>query len=224
MCAFGIMCSTHVIEAQSFSTYRQFELGSGVAAVSALARTAASETKTIHQRPVVLQELEWRPSRWTVGATVASTDPVARIVFSFYNEQLFRMVVDYGTQWTEGMTPPDVIEEINTVYGTPNSGPAGSAINPAPQDELELGSPIARWGDTRHAVVLYRRASSRESFRLVVADLPLADLATKAATEARRLDDREAPQRELARQKKALDDERDAVAKARLTNKAAFQP
>jgi hypothetical protein len=224
MCAFVTVCSTQVLEAQNFSTYRQFELGTRVAAVSALTGTMASETKTIHQRPAVLQELEWRPSRWTVGATVASTDPVARIVFSFYDEQLFRIAVDYGTQWTKGMTPPDLIQAISAVYGTPNSGPAAIAADPTSPDQLEAGSPLAWWGDTQHAVVLYQRVSYTESFHLVVADLALAELATTAAAEARRLDDREAPQRELARQKKALEVERDDAAKARLANKPAFQP
>jgi hypothetical protein len=218
------MCSTQLLAGQSFSNYRQFELGSGVAVVSEATATAVSDTKTIHQRPAVLQELDWRPSRWTAGANAASTDPVDRIVFSFYNDRLFRIVVDYGTQWTEGMTPPDLVEGISTVYGTPLVGAARNTGQAASQIEIESGSPVARWGDTGHTVVLYRTASYRGTFRLVVTDLPVAGLASKAQSEARRLDDREAPQRELLRQQKARDDEREAAAKARLANKNTFHP
>jgi hypothetical protein len=42
--------------------------------------------------------------------------------------------------------------------------------------------------------------------------------------EARRLDDREAPQRELARQNKERQEERDSAAKPRLANRGAFRP
>jgi hypothetical protein len=62
------------------------------------------------------------------------------------------------------------------------------------------------------------------TFRLIMTDVAHQQLAAKADTEARRLDDLEAPQRELAREKKAREDEREASAKARLANKGAFEP
>jgi hypothetical protein len=49
-------------------------------------------------------------------------------------------------------------------------------------------------------------------------------LARTADAQALRLDDREAPQRELARQKKEADETRTSQQKARLANKAAFKP
>jgi hypothetical protein len=74
------------------------------------------------------------------------------------------------------------------------------------------------------AVVLYRTSSYRETFRLIVTDPTLADLARKAATEAVRLDEQQAPQREIARQKKERDDARVAAEKARAANKGLFWP
>ena len=222
ICAVGIVGAAHVLAAESFSRYRQFELGSSVAAVSAAAPTAASDARTIHQRPAVLQELDWRPSRWKAGASVPSTDPVDRIGFSFYNDQLFQIVVDYGTDSTEGMTPPDLVEGISAVYGSPLN--VATRSQTASQVEVESGAPIARWGDTGHSVVLYRTALYRGTFRLIVTDVSLAGRASKADSEARRLDDREAPQRELSRQQKQREDEREAAAKARLANKGTFYP
>lgn len=40
-----------------------------------------------------------------------------RAIFSCV--QLFRIVVDYGQNRTEGMTEADMIEAISAVYGTP---------------------------------------------------------------------------------------------------------
>ena len=71
---------------------------------------------------------------------------------------------------------------------------------------------------------MYRASSYREVFRLIVTDPALDDLARKATTQAVRLDEREAPNREIARQKKERDDGRAAAEKARVANKAVFRP
>ena len=59
---------------------------------------------------------------------------------------------------------------------------------------------------------------------LIVVDAHLDDLARRAVTQAGRLDDQEAPAREVARQKKERDDALVAAAKARAANKAVFRP
>ena len=219
-----IVCSTHRMEAQDLSHYRNFELGSDIASVSTAADVAASDAKTIHQRPAVLQDLEYRPSHWLTGSAAASTDPVEQIAFSFYNDQLFRIVVDYGHERTEGMTGADMIEAISAVYGPrlPQTLRArGRAVS---RLESESGSPVARWGDSQHAIVLYQTSSYGAAYRLIVTDVGRDELARRATTQALRLDDQEAPQRELARQQKERDDGRAAGAKARAVNKGAFRP
>ncbi|PYR30262.1 MAG: hypothetical protein DMF90_28075 [Acidobacteria bacterium] len=102
ICAFGFVCSAHALEAQGLSQYRNFELGTDLASVSTLAGVASSGAKLLHQRPAVLQDLEWRPTRWMAGSTADSTDAIRLVLFSFYNDQLFRVVVDYGRERTEG--------------------------------------------------------------------------------------------------------------------------
>ncbi len=157
-----------------------------------------------------------------LGST-ASTDPVEQVVFSFYNDQLFRVVVDYGRSRTEGMTDADMVEAISTLYGTPLNRISGAA-RVAARVESESGSAVARWGDADHAAVLYRTSSYRNAFRLIVNDSPLQELAAKAQTEAMRLDQQEAPRREIARQQKERDDARAAAEKARTENKEGFRP
>ena len=223
ICALGLAVVPLVVQGQGLAQYRNFELGSELAAVSDLAGVAVSEAKTLHERPAVLQDLEWRPARWIGGSTSASTDPVEQVLFSFYNNQLFRIVVDYSNDRTQGMTGADMIEALSAVYGAPVKRTAGAG-RAASRLEVESGSPVARWGDAQNPVVLYRTSSYRETFRLIVTAAALEDLTRKAEVQAARLDEQEAPQREIARQKKERDDDRAVAEKARNANKAAFRP
>jgi hypothetical protein len=221
-CAFAVTIAGQPVDAQDLSRYRAFELGSSVAAVSAVTGVASSAATTIHQRPALLQDLEWRPSRWIAGSAAESTDPVERIVFSFYNDRLFQIVVDYGRDRTEGMTDADMIAGISTAYGAVNpTRTSGRVQSPV---EIESGTAVARWADAKGAAVLYRTSSYREVYRLIVTDAGDATLARKGATQALRLDEQEAPQREIARQKKERDDARAAAEKARRANKGQFIP
>jgi hypothetical protein len=223
ICAFALTVGPHSLQGQGLASYRNFELGSDLAAVSDRAGIAVSEAKTIHERPAVLQDLEWRPARWISGSTAVSTDPVEQILFSFYNNQLFRVVVDYNNDRTEGMTETDMIEALSAVYGAPIKRTPGAG-RVASRVEIESGTPVARWGDAQYPVVLYRTSSFGETFRLIVTAAALDDLARKALVQAARLDALEAPQREIARQKKERDDDRAVAEKARTANKAVFRP
>src|SRR5438552_1046467 len=165
----------------------------------------------------------WRPSRWNASSSVASTDPVDKMGFSFYDDQLFRIVVDYGHERTAGMTEADMTEAISAIYGAPVRRLPGT-IRIASQLEAESGSPVARWGDGEYAVVLFRISSYGDAFRLIMTVPALDDLARKAELRALRLDDQEAPRREIARQKKEKEDTRLAAEKSRAENKAVFKP
>ena len=61
-------------------------------------------------------------------------------------------------------------------------------------------------------------------FGLVMFSRPLDVLARAATVEAARLDEQEAPQRELDRQQKQTEDDRVSQAKVRRVNRAAFRP
>jgi hypothetical protein len=221
--ALGLVLYGAVAAAQDLTRYREFELGSAVAAVSTLTGVAGSELKTIHQRPAVVQELTWRPRYGGRRPAVSDAASVDLVVFDFYDDRLFRVTVDYDRQQTEGLIDADMIEAISLVYGPPVTPVASRRRQPAaPGDDAPRT--IAEWSDAGHSVKLHRLPSYTSGFRLVVTAEPIAALARTAAARAVELDAREAPQREAAREKKEADDRRAAEEKARSTNKATFRP
>ena len=84
-------------------------------------------------------------------------------------------------------------------------------------------TPLAVWGTDDYSVTLLR-VTYPQSFRLVVADTRLENLARTATTTAVRLNTEEAPQREIARQKKEAAASAAAQEKAKTENKAQFRP
>ncbi len=60
---FGLVLLGQRIDAQEFSRYRTFDLGGSIASVLTSTGAPASEVKTVHERPAILQDLEWRPAR-----------------------------------------------------------------------------------------------------------------------------------------------------------------
>ena len=88
---------------------------------------------------------------------------------------------------------------------------------------VETSKRVAQWSEGDAMVVLSRSAFTG-AFQLLVTSVHLDALALTATAEAVRLDQREAPARDAAQQKEHADDARLAKEKARLANKAAFQP
>ena len=150
--------------------------------------------------------------------------PSSRLTFSFYNDQLSKIVVDYDHDRTAGMTDADLIEALSAPYGPPAKSTAKNHPLAVSQVEQESGTILARWGDPEFSVVLYRSSAYGSGFRIIVTSPRLEALARTAIAKASQLDEREAPRREIERQKKETDDARAAQAKVRLTNKAAFRP
>jgi hypothetical protein len=221
--ASAVLVLTQGVDGQGRAQYRDFQLGGNLASVAALAGIASSEAKVIHRRPALLQDLEWRPSHWLTGSGAAQTDPVQQIVFSFYNDQLFKVIVDYDRQRTDGLTDGDLIEALSEPYGTPlKAGVKRTFPSPLAAD-ADAGVPVARWEGADYAVMLYR-SSYATAFKLIVTLPKLDALARTADAESIRLDTRDAPQREIARQKKEVEDARATQEKARAVNKPTFRP
>jgi hypothetical protein len=105
----GVLLSGSAAAAQDLSRYREFELRSSAASVSTLTGVAESELKAIHQRPAVIQELTWKPRYGARRPLAADTTSVDRVVFDFYDDQLFRVTVDYDQKQTEGLSDADMI-------------------------------------------------------------------------------------------------------------------
>jgi len=202
-------------------TYREFRLGASTADVIARAGAARRDVKKLHERPAVLEELSWRPP-YASGRDANERDSVAGIVFSFVDNQLFKMVIDYDRSRTEGLTREDMIAALTEMYGPRSTSRASTPVRPA-VDSLDTPTVLARWihGDTS---IVLQHSSYGGSFRLLILSVPLEALARKAQATAVTMDAREAPAREAARAKTQADAEKAAAEKTRTTNKAAFKP
>jgi hypothetical protein len=210
-----------LICAQDLSSYRGFQLGMNLLAAAKQADVKPAEAKVIYQRPAVIQELKWRPQR-SYGSS-AQRDPVNEVLFSFYNGELYRIVVIYDQQRTEGLTDQDLIEGISAEYGTPTT-PVAKIISSSPSKSYsDSEKVIARWEDSQSSINLFRFSFGSAPGMLVFSKR-LDALAQVAIVEATRLNELEAPQREIERQKKQDEEKQAAGQKARLVNKPNFRP
>lgn len=102
----AILCPmflTALLCAADFSKYRGFEFGTNLATAAKQAGVQPSEARLVHQRPAVIQELDWRPGS-PYQADAEKVDPVREGLLRFYNGQLFQIVITYDRQKLEGLT------------------------------------------------------------------------------------------------------------------------
>ena len=215
-----VLCSPSML-AQDLSRYRDFELGMNLHSVAEKIDARPSEVKVLHRRPAVIQELEWRPQRTL--ASSREVESVNEVLFNFCDGELFRMVVSYDQQRTQGLTDQDMIEAISATYGIATTPAATMILFSSSYVYNSSEKVIARWEDTQSTVSLFR-SSNQPRFGILILSKRVDALAQAAIAKAIRLDEREAPQREIARQKKEGDDTRAAQEKARPANKADFRP
>jgi len=212
---------TPLIGAQGLSRYREFQLGMNLLAVAKQIDARPSEVKVIHQRPAVIQELEWRPRLAPTSSREAGS--VDEVLFTFYNGELFRMVVSYDQQKTEGLTDQDMIEAISATYGIATQPAANIILFSSSYIYNDSEKVIARWEDSQSSLNLFR-SSSQPSFGMLVLSKQTDALAQEAIRQAIQLDEQEAPQRDIARRKKEGQEILAAQEKARPANKADFRP
>jgi hypothetical protein len=209
------------VREQDLSRYRDFQLGTALLVVANQAGMKASDARVTHQRPALIQELQWRPLR--ALASPPRADPVGEILFTFYNGELFRMVISYDQYRTEGLTDEDMIEAISTKYGAATRPAATVVLFSSFQVFNDHEQVIARWEDAQYSFDLFR-SSYQSSLGILVRSKHLDVLAQSAIAEAIRLDEQEAPQREIERQRKQDEETRVEQEKARVINKATFRP
>ena len=210
---FGVM--SPVTLANDLSKYRNLQLGTDLPTVLKQAGANPSQAKTIHRRPALIQELEWRPQ------PPGSSSQTEAAVLSFYSGQLFRIAINYDRSGTEGLTPDDLVEAISATYGIAARPPAPVKAAPGHYDDQE--ELLAQWQDSQYRFDLIR-SSYGPTFKLVGVLKKLEAPAQAAMIEAARLDDKEAPQREADRIAKEDEAERARLEKARLVNKPKFRP
>jgi hypothetical protein len=200
--------------------YREFTLGGSAAAVSALTHTRAGDITTIHGEPRLLQRLTWRP-RNAIGRPIPDLDPVREMVFTFIDDRLFEIAIDYEWNLTAGMTVEDMVASLERLYGprAPLMADAGAQAF----DPNSAARVVANWesGDAR---VLLQHVANSGGFKLLVSSIALAPAAQAAQSDAVARQRAEAPAEAataLQRQEAAA---RVAEEKTRAINKDRFQP
>jgi hypothetical protein len=210
--------SATVVRAADLSTYRGFRFGANVTEIATQAGLRATDTRIVHQRPALIQELEWQPR--PVPSAPTGPDPVNNGVLSFFEGKLYRIVIAYDRYKIEGMTSEDVIDSISQTYGVARKPGTEIAVH---SDYAEVAKVIARWEDADYAYDLVR-SGDQASFSLVLYSKQRDTLAQAAILEAKRIDALEAPKRALDAEKKRNEDERLALEKSRAENKPNFKP
>ena len=218
--AASLILSGQMASAQDVARYRAYALESSVASVVEASGARSADAKTLHARPATIQELQWRAPYVTTTDTMA--DPVREIAFTFYNDALYQVVVNYDRARTEGLTDKDILDALTATYGAPVSPTAKTRTTP-PADAFSDSIVLARW-ETAESLVTLVRGSYPPEFQLILMSKPLGTLAQTAIREAVRLDALDAPRRESDLRKKEAGDANAARDKTRTTNKEAFRP
>jgi len=213
---FGVMSAGAL--AGDLSRYRNFQLGTDLPTAAKQAGADPSQATLIHRRPALIQELEWRPQLFYLSS---QTEPVKEVVFSFYDGELFRITIDYDRYQTAGLTAGDMVEAISATYGIAAKPTGPANVPPALYDDQQ--EVLAEWQDSQYRFDLIT-ASYGPSFRLVGVLKRLEAPFRAAIAEAARLDEKEAPQKEIDRIARKDETERATLEKARIVNKPKFRP
>ena len=211
--AVGLVLSAQLVSAQDLSRYRAYALDSSLESVLTASAAPAADVKVVHERPSLIQALEWRAPY--TSSRVELADPVRGILFSFCDNALYQLVVSYDRDRTDGLSNGDIIESLTAVYGTPVRGSARNRPLDAAPDTVVL----AQWDSAASSLTLLRAVYSPE-FKLMLTSKALSTRARGAIREAARLELADAPRRELEQRNKDAAD----TNKMRATNKAAFRP
>jgi hypothetical protein len=212
-----LVLSSEFVSAQAVSQYRAYALDSTTDAVLLESGSRATDIRVLHERPAMIQELEWRAPYAPSGSDLA--DPVRSIVFSFCDDALYQLLVSYDTARTDGLNNSDIVGALTATYGAPVLGSAKNRPLEAAADTVML----AQWDRAGSSLTLLRGVYSSE-FQLLLTSKASSTRARGAIREAARLDIAGAPRRERDQRKKDAADAAAARDKVRAANKAAFRP
>jgi hypothetical protein len=212
--------SAPAMGAPDLSRYRGFQFGETLPAVAKQAGLDVSRAKVIHERPALIEELEW--PIWLASNFDSPHDPVRTILFSFYNGKLFRVLVSYDRDETNGLTTADLTEAISAQYGTASKPANIEIVFSSTQVYNDSEAIIASWENSQYSFNLYR-SSYQPTFGMIAFSKGLDALARTATSEAIRLDAAEAPRQEIQRQNQEDEKNRESLEKARQVNKSKFR-
>jgi hypothetical protein len=203
-----------LLHAQDLSKYRQFSLGTSLAQVSKQVGQQMDQATSIQQSPAAIQQMEW----WPVAMNfLAKPEPVQKVIFTFYNGTLYKIVATYDNDATAGLTDSDMTAAISKSYGLATQ--KTSAVSTTRNPGYGTDATIAQWDDTKYSVTLSREPFLN-AFRLVVLTKQMNAQADASITEAAAQARVDAPQKAIDRDKKDAAD----LETQRQANLKAFRP
>ena len=216
LCFVVLLLTAPMLRAQDFSKYRNFSLGTNLAAVLKHTDQRLLDVKATHDGSLLFQELTWRPANG-IGVSYRS-ESVDELVFSFYKGELYKMVITYDRASTEGLTADDMVKSISAKYGPATS--VALEIDAAANEPYTVrGKPVASWEDSQYSLNLVRSSFST-TFQLIIYSKRVNAEADAALAQTVKVDELEAPQKAIERQKK----EADAIELTRQKNQKSFRP
>lgn len=198
-----------------YSSYRGFELGATLNTELKYSGMDASEVTVLHTRPALIQQLQYRPSRFYDASP--APDPVDQVRLLFVNGRLFRMIAQYDSEKTAGLRKEDMIEGISARFGTATRPDTTMVVSS--QYGVDTMRVAARWQQGNDSVSLVQIPYS-SNFELVIQNDDLNSQADAAMTEGVRLEAQDAPLRSIV----AAENTQSALDKTRAANKANFKP
>ena len=211
-----VMFSSPFMHGQDLSRYRNFSFGMTVASVSKQADRQIAKADVIHQRPDLIEESTWYPPQ--PFGSLRPPEPVEKVLFSFYNNELYRMLVTYDNSAIRGLTDEDMIQVISAKYGTATR-PVADINFPTNPSFRAIEKVVARWEDSQYSFNLFRSSSSN-GFAMLMFDKRLAAQAGVSIAASLQLERQEAPQKEAVRVKQ----ENDALEEERQKNIKTLRP
>ncbi len=211
-----LLLMVSMLRAQDFSKYRNFSLGTNLAAVLKHTDQRLVDVKATHDGSLLFQELTWHPANG-IGVSYRS-ESIDELVFSFYKGELYKMLVTYERASTEGLTADDMVKSISAKYGPATT--VALEIDSAGNEQYEVRQkPVASWEDSQYSFNLVRSSFSN-AFELVIYTKRVNAEADAALAQAVKVDLQEAPQKAVEREKKEADD-REVM---RQRNQKSFRP
>ena len=216
LCLSAFFLTASLLHGQELSKYRGFSLGTSLPNVLKLSEQKLADVKTIHVRPMLIQELTWWPLR--SAGTSARPDSVEQILFSFSNGDLYEISLTYGRASTEGLTAADMVKSISAKYGPATS--LESEVDSVLNERYNMKQKsVASWEDSQYSFNLVC-SSYTHRFGLVIYSKRVNAEAELGIAEAVKLEEQERPEKEANQKKKEADD----LEAARQKNQKTFHP
>lgn len=182
--------------AQGRPRYRTYAMGDSPLVISRQIGLPLMQVTSTPAAAGAVQELRWH-ARLARRGTAPASDPVDRLVFSFYEHRLFRIVIDYAPERTAGMTEADMVAAVSALYGAPHRR---TIVSPegiqAPVRRAEVV--VAQWikGDQSVALLAIQ---GQTAFRMIVVSSALQTLARASGAREAPVDRPDWPSIEAAR-------------------------